>query len=438
MPPSAPVLSIPAAKRAQTLYLWAALAALPVVLLAAALFYRHAEKQIEAHTAALAALNIADCSRGVALQHRIARQPDTLLVYGSSELSNFEPTRADLFFRAHPEAGFKACVIGQPGDRCLFILQELAALGESIHGRKVVIFLSPNWFVAPEEALASRRQRQFEANFSPVQTSLFLLNERVQPSLKKQIALRLLDRQGAIAEISPILARELADYRAPKPLQTALSWLSRPLLLVQAGVFRWQDCCHTAQLASSSASLFDPACSPSGPLDWTGLNRDVESTLMQRGISTPFSLDLPGTPPPAFLTEASPLRLYPKSDQEFLQRLSDSREWTDLDLLLQTIRRLRAHVLLVSQPFNGTFYDSLHVSTQARMAYYERVRALADGRGIALSDFSAFEGDRSFFADLLHPSAKAWLSYDRTMMRFYLEKDHSAHPIWAKKARPLG
>ena len=54
--------------------------------------------RIKRHAAALAALNLPETSRGVALQRRIVRLPRCLPVYGSSELSKFQPTRADLFF----------------------------------------------------------------------------------------------------------------------------------------------------------------------------------------------------------------------------------------------------------------------------------------------------------------------------------------------------
>ena len=56
---------------------------------------------------------------------------------------------------------------------------------------------------------------------------------------------------------------------------------------------------------------------------------------------------------------------------------------------------------------------------QARWAYYRRVSQLAAAYRVPLRDFSAYEEDRAFFMDLVHPSAEAWVHYDQTLAQFY-------------------
>lgn len=417
-PPSRPSARLP--------HLWPAVLALLAAGSILAALDGMAGRRIAHRAVCLAALNLPENSRGIALQRQMAARPDSLLMYGSSELSNFQPTRADLFFRRHP-AGFWPVVIGQPGDRCLIILQELAALGESARGRKFVVFLSPNWFLAPGNGHArTHLHRQFARDFSPVQTSALLLDGRLDRPLKEEIARRLMDpdHQDTVGEASPLLACALDSLQGNSPWQAVLFWLLRPLLVLQDDAFCREDRWQTAHLAAARhppSWWLDPGDGRSP--DWTGLLRKMDGNLAQSGFATPYSLDLSANPRPEFLAQADPLSLYPHGDGEFLARLDASREWTDLGLLLRTVRQIGAQVLLVGQPFNGAVYDACRVDASTRQRYYGRVAALANTDGVKFGDFARYEEDRSFFSDLLHPSAKAWLYYDREMARFYHAPD---------------
>ena len=401
------------------MHLRAAGAAMLVAALGLFLLDQGARKQIRRHAVALAALNVPEVARGVELQRRLARLPGCLTVYGSSELTQYEPTRADLFFRDCP-TGFRVGVIGQPGDRCLLVLQELAALGDCARGRKFAVFLSPTWFIAPAGSHATEHlQRQFARDFSPVQTGLLLLDKRLDAPLKAAIARRLMDRADVIRESSPLLAGAMDAVQGASPWQGVYFRLLTPLLALQTEVLRWQDRRRTAGLEIPSS----PPPTPHGSSpDWAALRTNIERDLAQRGTATPYSLDLPGGSPMEFQAEAARLPLYPHGNREFLRRLDASPEWTDLRLLLRTIRCLGAHVLLVEQPFNGSVYDACHIDAATRRQFYDRVRAEADAHGVPLRDFSGFEEDRSFFSDLVHPSAKAWIDYDQVLDRFYHER----------------
>ena len=407
--------AVPISVRFGLVHLWAAGAAVLVTALVLAALDRADTDAIKRQTTVLAALNLPEASRGVALQREIARLPRCLPVYGSSELSNFQPTRADLFFRAHPAAGFRVVVIGQPGDRCLHLLQELAALGDGVRGRKVAIFLSPTWFIAP---VNSRRQehmqRQFSREFSPLQTALLLLNPRLDATLKAAVADRLMEHADSVADSSELLARALAVRAADD------TRLLEPLLAAQAAVSGWQDRWRTAQLAAARPAPPAPAELPDeGAVQWNEAFENLDQDLKQRGRSTPYSFDLPEGASPEFAGQPVNLSLYPHGNREFLARVDASTEWNDLDLLLRTIQRIGACALVVAQPFNGSVYDACRIDASARRRYYDRVHALAKARGVPSGDFSAFEGDRSFFSDLVHPSAKAWIYYDQLLDRFY-------------------
>lgn len=402
-------------------HLWSAAAAGIAVAVGLLTINQFTARRIARDTSMLAALNLPEMSQGVVLQRRLARLPHSLMVYGSSELSFSEPTRADLFFRHYPAAGFQAILIGQAGDRCLLMLEEIAALGQRARGKKFVIFLSPNWFLAPAGLGAhSHSHRQFATKISPLQTTLLLLDSHLEGLLKEQIAFRLINSEDVINGTSPLLGNALAALRERSLLGSGIFHLEEPLLWLQAALFVWHDRWQTAQLAESCHAPSVPADKPQGGLpDWSDLVCGLNDELTQHGLATPYTLDLPGATPPAFLTEADPLHIYPRGDHAFLNRMNAATEWVDFELLLRTIEQTGAQVLLVEQPFNGSVLDACHVSAPMRRRYYDRLRDLAARHGVAQRDFSQFEGDRSFFSDLMHPSAKAWLYYDQALDAFY-------------------
>ena len=98
-------------------------------------------------------------------------------------------------------------------------------------------------------------------------------------------------------------------------------------------------------------------------------------------------------------------------------------EWGDLELLLETARGLGVRLLLVDQPINGRLSDEQGVTPKARQAYYRRVAQMAAAHRVPLRDFSAYEEDRGFFLDAVHPSAKAWVLYDQALAEFYQGKE---------------
>ena len=95
------------------------------------------------------------------------------------------------------------------------------------------------------------------------------------------------------------------------------------------------------------------------------------------------------------------------------------REFADLDLLIRVLKERQMETLFISQPLNLADDGLKGIDAQNRQAYYKRLRELLDNPKFRLRDFSDHESDPSFFGDVMHPSAKAWLLYDREIDRFY-------------------
>lgn len=377
-----------------------------------------ARHRIARYVAALAPLELPAKQHGSVLQAQVFRTPGLLPVYGSSELSFPEPTRPDHLFPAY-RADFEVFLVGQPGEKCLEVLQSLAAAGRDAHGRKVVVFLSPVWFVGPPNPHPHYAQSAFASNFSPAQAAAVAFQSPLSAPLKQAIARRLLD-------FRKILQREPLVELACTGLADG-SWQGRCLLglLSPCGALlnttfrlreRWEISDYIVEHRDLQAG--HRLEEPEGTLAWSRLAQKMERASRHNGPGTPYSLDVAAAVESSLLEPAPPAR-FRDNDVAFLRRMAASKEWGDLELLLRVIKELDAQALLVGQPFNGLYSDACGVTAGARQQYYQRIGALAARYGVALNQFSAHELERSFFHDDVHPSATAWIYYDRALDSFY-------------------
>jgi poly-D-alanine transfer protein DltD len=116
----------------------------------------------------------------------------------------------------------------------------------------------------------------------------------------------------------------------------------------------------------------------------------------------------------------------PYSAGSMVTDLQTSAEWLDLELLLQALRDLGAHPLLLSMPIAGSFYDSWGISQQTRHdLYYEPLRRLSARYGFPIVDFENEDEDRGFLDGVSsHLSRKGWVYYAQALDRFYHDDLH--------------
>ena len=77
---------------------------------------------------------------GVALIREAFTRPDTLVMFGSSELIPDVPMKGVDFFSDLP-TGFSVFPVGKAGTTALSVLQKLGGAGEVLTGKKVVLSL---------------------------------------------------------------------------------------------------------------------------------------------------------------------------------------------------------------------------------------------------------------------------------------------------------
>src|SRR4030095_10237712 len=346
-------------------------------------------------------------NQGLAFQRPAAHAQDVLPLYGSSELITPVRERAGVFFRSAP-TGFQASPVGKAGTTPLIMLQDLAALGPDLRGKKIAISLSAVWFVARDV-----NPYYYEGNFSLFAASAFVFGSALDFDLKRDIASRMLQFPRMLKK-SPLLGfalRRLASGGLPDRIILSALW---PLGKMQNAILDLQD--HFAALnyilhqPKSRASLYQQT------LGWPSL---IAKASEAANASEKQNVTLPGTNK----------RMTPRrTDAWFLNCLNQSNQWRDLDLLFRVMTEIHARPLLLSMPMDGQFYDEAGISRSIRECYYQKMRALAQQYNFALEEFEQHDEDPIFLDHRIprirhvaapHLTAKGWMFYDRVLDKFF-------------------
>jgi len=339
-------------------------------------------------------------NQGLAFQRAAARAPYVLPLYGSSELTAvLVPERAHIFFRTAP-TGFQVSPVGTGGANSLIMLQKIAALGSDLRGKKVVISLSPGWFLNPGPG----RLQGYKGNFSLMAASEMAFGTTLDFELKRDIASRMLKCPSTL-ENSPLLEFALKRLASGRWLDRIIFCALWPIGKAQTTVLELQD--HFAasnyiRHKIKPAALFHPETP-----DWSKLIESAGGTKITDKDT---------------VTNASNLSRdkIERREDAFRRRMNASTGWIDLELLLRTLARVHASPLLFTMPIAGDLYDRKGVSRSAREDYYVKLRALVQRYRFRLVEFEGHDEDPAFlYRHQSHLTAKGWIYYDRALDDFF-------------------
>jgi D-alanine transfer protein len=332
-------------------------------------------------------------TQGVVLQRAAAQAGNVLPLYGSSELLRPPFWRAPDFFRTAP-SGFQVSAAGKAGATSLTMLQKIGALNRELREKRVAVLLSSVWFVGRTTFY------WYDGNFSRFAASALIFDSSLDFQLKRDIAARMIQYPRRLDK-TPLLAFALRRLASGKPLDRLAFCVIWPLGKMEDIILNLQD--HSAALAALRGRGSLPRLGPQ-KLDWAALITKAEQITVARNRDKHTQ------------TETAGHRVTGSGDAGFHERMDGAMEWVDLELLLRTLKEIRARPLLMSMPMNGPYYDTLGISPVARQEYYNKLTALVRRYGFELVDFADHDEDPNFLEP--HLTAKGWILFDRVIDDF--------------------
>jgi len=194
--------------------------------------------------------------------------------------------------------------------------------------------------------------------------------------------------------------------------------LAFPVGELQNRILRAQDAVDTYAFIQSRTDLVAEVPRQDATIDWQAMIQQAYAEQQPSAQNNPFGFDNQvWTDKYARLV---PGRESQFSDAWFVDNLDHTAEFADLDVLLRGLSELRAQPLIISQPVPGKYYDFIGISQDARMEFYNRLRALAGQYGVPVVDFENHDEDQYFVTDPnSHLSRVGWAYYDQALDAFY-------------------
>jgi len=363
----------------------------------------------------LAPMLLPQSLNGSALQQAAFRQPDLLPVYGSSEMIlEQSPYLAYIFFKTYP-TGFTVFEIARKAATSICMAEELAALGPELRGKKVVISFTPSMFNVGEVSLPS-----YEENYSQLHGDALIFNPYLSFNVKQQAARRMLDYPKTLRK-DPILNFAATNLSGSSTIQHALYYMAFPLGQLETLIIRLQDHWKVMNIIWSNPTLKPKVVKKPVTIQWNAAIAQAEAEQALRSNNNPYGIENPKWTGSLKQSMAKAIAPSGSRDTQFIKSLDDSKEWSDLEILLEILKETGAQPLIMSRPIDGPIWQATGVSQKARQVYYDRLsNIVVNTYGMPLIDFENHDGDKYFSIDSAsHTSRLGWVYVDQTLDAFF-------------------
>lgn len=341
-----------------------------------------------------------------------AAEPDSLIVFGSSELKTTDICTNPANFFAEKRCGFQVDLVGRGSCQSLVHALSIAGSGEALRGKKVVLITAPQSYV--EGGIAPDL---FMANFSGQQALRMLADDTIPDEIKQYLSSR----------VQQLMAQYGAEYGAAPEAYTAAGLLTKAVaaenaltqafLRPYAAVSRWLlDTKDAATAAGIMRAYSDVKAAVPQEIDWDAELEAALSQAQRMATNNDF-----------FMLDGYYSTYVGRKLSQFEGRDADlsyavSPEYDDLRCLLELCRAKELDVLFVHVPMHGSWNDYTGFTAEKRAAYYEAVREIVTQYdNVTLLDLTPMEYEPYFLCDTMHLGWKGWLEVDRAIVQFYGE-----------------
>ena len=383
---------------------------------AAALLFWGAEELLQASLPpwrdSVGDYNYTEKITGTYLVEQSAAQEDTLLIFGSSELRTTEISTHPVNFFAGKRAGFQVDLIGRGSCQSLIHAIQIAASGDSLAGKKVVLITSPQSFVP--EGIAPDL---FMANFS-AQQYLDLLNDpELSDEVKQYLSGRIAELLAAYRElpdaavVDPAIQVLAAHEQSPSLLSSATDFILTPYYALRSFLYDLRDMAVSRPILQRGVDA-SPSDS-SAEIDWAQEEQQATQDGIEMSSNNDFGMNND------YYTTYIGSRLERQQGSEANLSYSESVEYDDLRILFQICNEKGIEPLFVHVPMHGQWSDYTGFTADRRQQYYENVRQIAGEYGIQMLDLTGYEYEPYFMCDVMHLGWKGWLQVDRALIDYY-------------------
>lgn len=357
---------------------------------------------------------------GIYLVEQSAKRDNNVIIYGSSELRTLNiSTHPANFFRGQ-RSGLQVNLVGRGSCQSIIHAINIAAAGDALAGKKVVLITSPQSYV--KDGIAPDL---FMANFSEQQYLTLMLDDSIPGNIKRYISQRVAELTDKYNDItgSSMYRHDAVGAMSAVAVNSSLAaaaanMVLQPFFRFSKWLFDMRDIVASRKLIEEVAGKSkEPGQAGAG----SGIDWESESEL---AISEAESLT--GNNEFGMLNDYYTTyigrKLNQQKDKDRELSYSVSPEYDDLEILLDICKLKGIEPLFVHVPLHGEWSDYTGFSKERREEYYQNVRDIvARYENVTMVDLTGYEYEKYFLCDIMHLGWKGWLEVDKAIERHFGE-----------------
>ncbi|MBR7796105.1 D-alanyl-lipoteichoic acid biosynthesis protein DltD [Agaribacter marinus] len=335
--------------------------------------------------------------QGTYLQSEMLKHSTYVPIYGSSELSRWDPFHPSNYFETNA-AAFTPYLIGKGGMTSIIHDLNFATHADQLKNKQMVIIVSPQWFVKH-----GTDEQHFAPNYSALQAYQLPFNKEVDEQVKRKLMQRLITYDAV--KNDTILYQLYDAYLNDKKVKFNIFSVSAKAYI---SLLKKKDLYFTLLKDKptnrhQSNEVKDKT--------WEELQAQADAYGEKRTQHSKFYIDD---------------NVY-KYRKHYIKGMkgknkghsyAESLEYDDFQLMLDILKEANADPLFVIIPVNGAYYDYTGFPEKGRQEYYTRIKKQINDSGFTYADYSDHEYDPHFMRDTIHIGWKGWVYLNEDMQKF--------------------
>ncbi|MBS4175323.1 D-alanyl-lipoteichoic acid biosynthesis protein DltD [Bacillus sp. FJAT-49736] len=346
--------------------------------------------------------------QGDYVQSRMLKDDKYFPIYGSSELSRFDPFHPSNYFEANPQ-GFTPFLVGRGGTQSLVQFMNFAAHADQIKGKKLVFIISPQWFHK-----GGIDSVHFDPNYSMLQAYDLAFNKDIDPRLKREAIRRLLKFDVVKRDymLSAMYRSEISHPTGPtKWKDNAI----KPLAYMNWKLLEKKDLYYSLYGGYKHKLYKDPKLVKGK--SWGELKQLATQYGEKRAKGNPFDVT-----DSFYKKKVLPIQHRMRNHNRHAT-YANSIEYKDFQMILDLLKEKGAEPIFVTIPVNGKWYDYTGFPKEGRDVFYKKIKKQVEAEGFPIVDLSGHEYDPYFLKDTMHISWKGWVYVDKAMEQHWKTKN---------------
>lgn len=329
--------------------------------------------------------------KGIHSQEEMLKSNKYYPVFGSSELE-----KPDIFHPAHvlneKKAKLSPYLIGTGGSTDLIHAINIGSQSHNLKGKKIAIIISPQWFT--NHGLTNDN---FNARLSPIQTDHLFSNESLSPELKNRFAKRLIqfDQLKNNSYLNSVIKSPTHQYDEGTYMNN-----------FEYKIYQKHDALKSILLPAKSP-LNNEKAHDLSHLSWEEMRDYASEYGKKHSTNNKFGMNN------HYWRQLMSQHKRYNRNYEFNK---NSKEFKDLQLLIDTLKESKADPLLIVIPANGKWYDHINVDPAKREAVYQKINETITSNGMKVYDMTDKEYEPYVITDAVHIGWKGWVYIDEQMI----------------------